>query len=249
MTKDENDLEKMSLLSHLIELRKRLLTVTIVFLLLFFLCFIKFTDNNQNFADLVYVFLQQPLADKIAQTGGRMIFTALHEGFFTQVKVAFFISMTIAFPILLIQLWKFIAPGLYESERRFTAPLMISTILLFFCGVSFAFFVVCPIIFKFFVGMAPDSIQVMTDINQYLSFVFKLVFAFGIAFEIPIATVLLINNEIVTKASLIAARPYLIILFLVVGMLLTPPDIFSQLFLAIPMWILFEVGILFSRNK
>jgi sec-independent protein translocase protein TatC len=143
----------------------------------------------------------------------------------------------------------FIAPGLYESERRFTAPLMISTILLFFCGASFAFFVVCPIIFKFFVGMAPDSIQVMTDINQYLSFVFKLVFAFGIAFEIPIATVLLINNEIVTKASLIAARPYLIILFLVVGMLLTPPDIFSQLFLAIPMWILFEVGILFSRNK
>lgn len=143
----------------------------------------------------------------------------------------------------------FIAPGLYESERRFTAPLMISTILLFFCGVSFAFFVVCPIIFKFFVGMAPDSIQVMTDINQYLSFIFKLVFAFGIAFEIPIATVLLINNEIVTKASLIAARPYLIILFLVVGMLLTPPDIFSQLFLAIPMWILFEVGILFSRNK
>ena len=112
MAKDENDLEKMSLLSHLIELRKRLLTVTIVFLLLFFLCFIKFTDNNQNFADLVYVFLQQPLADKIAQTGGRMIFTALHEGFFTQVKVAFFISMTIAFPILLIQLWKFIAPGL-----------------------------------------------------------------------------------------------------------------------------------------
>ena len=152
-------------------------------------------------------------------------------------------------PWLFFQIWMFIAPGLYESERRFTAPLMISTILLFFCGVSFAFFVVCPIIFKFFVGMAPDSIQVMTDINQYLSFIFKLVFAFGIAFEIPIATVLLINGGIVTKASLIAARPYLIISFLVVGMLLTPPDIFSQLFLAIPMWILFEVGILFSRNK
>ena len=132
MTKDENDLEKMSLLSHLIELRKRLLIVTIIFLLLFFLCFIKFTDNNQNFADLVYVFLQQPLADKIAQTGGRMIFTALHEGFFTQVKVAFFISMTIAFPILLIQLWKFIAPGLYKNEKMMFLPFLIATPILFF---------------------------------------------------------------------------------------------------------------------
>ena len=152
-------------------------------------------------------------------------------------------------PWLFFQLWMFIAPGLYESERRFTAPLMISTILLFFCGVSFAFFVVCPIIFKFFVGMAPDSIQIMTDINQYLSFIFKLVFAFGIAFEIPVATVLLVNSGIVTKSSLISARPFLIILFLVIGMLLTPPDIFSQLFLAVPMWILFEIGVLISRNK
>ena len=113
----------------------------------------------------------------------------------------------------------------------------------------FAFFVVCPIIFKFFIVMAPDSIQVMTDINQYLGFIFKLVFAFGIAFEIPVATILLVKSGIATKASLAKARPYLIILFLVIGMLLTPPDIFSQLFLAIPMWILFELGILISRDK
>ena len=127
--------------------------------------------------------------------------------------------------------------------------MLFSTVILFFGGVSFAFFVVCPIIFKFFIGMAPESIQVMTDINQYLGFIFKLVFAFGIAFEIPVATNILVMSGITTKASLIKARPYLIILFLVIGMLLTPPDVFSQLFLAIPMWILFELGLLFSKEK
>ena len=131
MAKDEHDLEKMSLLSHLIELRKRLLTVTIVFLLLFFLCFINFTENNQNFADLVYVFLQQPLADKIAQTGGRMIFTALHEGFFTQVKVAFFISICVSLPIFLIQVWRFVAPGLYQNEKKAFLPFLLATPVLF----------------------------------------------------------------------------------------------------------------------
>jgi sec-independent protein translocase protein TatC len=152
-------------------------------------------------------------------------------------------------PWLFYQAWMFISPGLYKNEKRFTAPLMLSTIILFFTGVSFAFFIVCPIIFKFFIGMAPDSIQIMTDISQYLSFIFKLVFAFGIAFEIPIATILLVKSGIASKSSLAKARPYLIVLFLVIGMLLTPPDIFSQLFLAIPMWILFELGLLLSRDK
>ena len=141
------------------------------------------------------------------------------------------------------------SPGLYKNERAFTGPLMLSTVILFFSGAAFAFFVVCPIIFKFFIAMAPESIRVMTDINQYLSFVFKLIFAFGVAFEIPIATILIVKNGIMSKESLVKARPYLIILFLIVGMLLTPPDVFSQLFLAIPMWILFEVGILFARKK
>jgi sec-independent protein translocase protein TatC len=126
---------------------------------------------------------------------------------------------------------------------------MLSTVILFFSGAAFAFFVVCPIIFKFFIAMAPESIRVMTDINQYLSFVFKLIFACGVAFEIPIATILIVKNGIVSKESLVKARPYLIILFLIIGMLLTPPDVFSQLFLAMPMWILFEVGILFARKK
>ena len=141
------------------------------------------------------------------------------------------------------------SPGLYKNERAFTGPLMLSTVILFFSGAAFAFFFVCPVIFKFFIAMAPESIRVMTDINQYLSFVFKLIFAFGVAFEIPIATILIVKNGIMSKESLVKARPYLIILFLIVGMLLTPPDIFSQLFLAIPMWILFEVGIFFARKR
>tara|TARA_B000000477_G_scaffold85132_1_gene72113 strand:+ start:194 stop:700 length:507 start_codon:yes stop_codon:yes gene_type:complete len=165
------------------------------------------------------------------------------------IKLVIYLALLLSMPWLFYQLWVFISPGLHQGEKSFTGPLMFSTIVLFFSGASFAFFVVCPIIFKFFIGMAPDSIQVMTDINQYLSFIFKLVFAFGIAFEIPIATILLVKSGITSKASLIKARPYLLVLFLVIGMLLTPPDIFSQLFLAIPMWILFELGIFFIREK
>jgi sec-independent protein translocase protein TatC len=126
---------------------------------------------------------------------------------------------------------------------------MLSTIALFVLGACFAYFIVCPIIFKFFIGVAPESISVMTDINQYMNFVIKLIFAFGIAFEIPVATFLLIKSEIVKKETLVKARPYLVIVFFVFGMLLTPPDIFSQLFLAIPMWVLFELGLLVSRDK
>jgi sec-independent protein translocase protein TatC len=165
------------------------------------------------------------------------------------IKLVIYIALLLSMPWLFYQMWMFISPGLYQGEKSFTGPLMFSTIVLFFSGASFAFFVVCPIIFKFFIGMAPDSIQVMTDINQYLSFIFKLIFAFGIAFEIPIATILLVKSGITSKASLVKARPYLLVLFLIIGMLLTPPDIFSQLFLAIPMWILFELGIFFIREK
>ena len=178
-----------------------------------------------------------------------MIATEVASPFMAPIKLVVYVAILFSMPWLFYQTWMFISPGLYKNEKKFTAPLMLSTIVLFFSGVGFAFFVVCPIIFKFFISMAPDSIQVMTDISQYLSFIFKLVFAFGIAFEIPIATILLINNGITSKASLIKARPYLIILFLIIGMLLTPPDIFSQLFLAIPMWILFEIGMIFAKNK
>jgi len=231
---------KDSVTSHLLELRTRLLKVIALFGLFFVL--------GIPFASEIYGFVAAPLID-LLPAGSSMIATEVASPFMAPIRLVLYMALLLSMPWMFFQIWMFISPGLYKSEKSFAAPLMTSTIILFFSGVSFAFFIVCPIIFKFFIGMAPDSVQVMTDINQYLSFIFKLVFAFGIAFEIPIATFLLINSGITTKSSLIKARPYLVILFLVIGMLLTPPDVFSQLFLAIPMWILFEIGILLSKDK
>lgn len=229
-----------SISSHLLELRSRLLKVIILFSVLSII--------GIPFAAEIYSFVADPLVATLP-AGTSMIATGVASPFMAPIKLVLYVALLFTMPWLFIQLWMFISPGLYENEKSFTAPLMASTIILFFCGVSFAFFIVCPIIFKFFIGMAPNSIQVMTDINEYLGFIFKLVFAFGIAFEIPVATVLLVNSKIVTKTSLTKARPYLIVVFLIIGMLLTPPDIFSQLFLAFPMWLLFEIGILLSKNK
>jgi len=233
MTKD-------SISDHLLELRSRLLKVIVLFAV--------FSVLGIPFASEIYLFVSAPLIELLPD-GSTMIATEVASPFMAPIKLVLYIALMFSMPWLFYQTWMFMSPGLYKNERAFTAPLMLSTIILFFSGASFAFFIVCPIIFKFFIGMAPDSIQVMTDISQYLSFIFKLVFAFGIAFEIPIATILIVNSGIVSKASLIKARPYLVVFFLVIGMLLTPPDIFSQLFLAIPMWILFELGILLSRDK
>jgi sec-independent protein translocase protein TatC len=229
-----------SISSHLLELRSRLLKVIILFSVLSII--------GIPFAAEIYSFVADPLVATLP-AGTSMIATGVASPFMAPIKLVLYVALLFTMPWLFIQIWMFISPGLYENEKSFTAPLMASTIILFFCGVSFAFFIVCPIIFKFFIGMAPNSIQVMTDINEYLGFIFKLVFAFGIAFEIPVATVLLVNSKIVTKRSLTKARPYLIVVFLIIGMLLTPPDIFSQLFLAFPMWLLFEIGILLSKNK
>ena len=231
---------KDSISNHLIELRSRLLKVFALFVIL--------SIAGIPFASEIYSFIASPLID-LLPNGSTMIATEVASPFMAPIKLVLYVALLLSMPWLFYQTWMFVSPGLYKEEKNVTAPLMLSTIILFFSGVCFAFFVVCPIIFKFFIGMAPANIQVMTDINQYLSFVFKLLFAFGIAFEIPIATVIIIKSGIATKESLISARPYLIILFLVIGMLLTPPDIFSQLFLAVPMWLLFEIGILFSRNK
>ena len=164
-------------------------------------------------------------------------------------KLLIFSAFLVSMPYFFYELWSFIAPGLFKNERLFIGPLMLSTVVLFSTGMAFAYFVVCPIIFKFFVGIAPGSVLIMTDISQYIGFVMKLVFAFGIAFEMPIATFLIVRSGVVKKSTLATSRPYLILLFFVIGMLLTPPDIFSQLFLAIPMWILFEVGLLVSKEK
>ena len=228
MTKD-------SISNHLLELRNRLLKVIVLFVI--------FSIIGIPFASDIYGFVADPLI-KLLPTGSSMIATEVASPFMAPIKLVLYMALLFSMPWLFYQIWMYVSPGLYKNEKSFTGPLMFSTVVLFFSGAAFAFFVVCPIIFKFFIVMAPDSIQVMTDINQYLGFIFKLVFAFGIAFEIPVATILLVKSGIATKASLAKARPYLIILFLVIGMLLTPPDIFSQLFLAIPMWILFELGIL-----
>ena len=233
MTKD-------SISDHLLELRSRLLKVVIFFVVLII--------AGIPFASEIYAFVAAPMISLLPD-GSSMIATQVTSPFMAPIKLVLYVALLFSMPWLFYQAWMYMSPGLYKKEKKFAGPLMLSTIILFFSGVSFAFFVVCPIIFKFFIEMAPESILVMTDISQYLGFIFKLVFAFGIAFEIPIATVLLINSGITSKKSIIKARPYLVVLFLAIGMLLTPPDVFSQLFLAVPMWVLFEIGIIFSKNK
>ena len=229
-----------SLTTHLLELRSRFIRIIICFGVLA-LIGIPFSSDIYNFAAL-------PLLE-ILPSGSTMIATQVTSPLMAPLKLVFFSALLITMPYIFYEMWMFMSPGLYKQERTFIAPLMVSTIFLFLSGVAFAYFIVCPIIFKFFIGVAPESILVMTDISQYLNFVIKLIFAFGIAFEIPVATFLLIKSKIVKKETLVKARPYLIIMFFVFGMLLTPPDIFSQLFLAIPMWVLFELGLLIAKDK
>ena len=233
-------MNKESISSHLLELRTRLIRILIFMGLLSMI--------GIPFASEIYAFVASPLLDILPQ-GSTMIATQVTSPFMAPLKLVLFSALLVTMPYLFYEIWMFMSPGLYKNEKSFIAPLMISTILLFSSGVAFAYFVVCPIIFKFFIGVAPESIMVMTDISEYLNFIIKLIFAFGIAFEIPVATFLLIRAGIVQKETLVKARPYLIILFFIIGMLLTPPDIFSQLFLALPMWLLFEVGLLISRDK
>ena len=233
-------MNKESVSTHLLELRSRLIRVIA--------CLGIISIVGIPFAAEIYAFAASPLLD-ILPAGSSMIATEVTSPFMAPIKLVLFSALLVTMPYLFFEGWMFISPGLYKNEKSFVAPLMVSTIILFYTGTAFAYFVVCPIIFQFFIASAPESIQVMTDINQYLGFVIKLIFAFGIAFEIPVATFLLIRTDIVKKESLIKARPYLIILFFVIGMLLTPPDIFSQLFLALPMWILFELGLLISKDE
>ena len=238
--KNQKKMSNESISSHLIELRSRLIRVII--------CLGILSIAGIPFASEIYSFVASPLLN-ILPEGSSMISTQVTSPFMAPIKLVLFVALLVTMPYLFYEVWMFMSPGLYKNEKTFIAPLMASTSILFAAGVAFAYFIVCPIIFKFFIASAPNSIQVMTDISQYLNFVIKLVFAFGIAFEIPIATFLLIKSGIMKKDALVNSRPYLVILFFVMGMLLTPPDIFSQLFLAIPMWILFELGLLISRDK
>ena len=233
-------MSKDSLISHLLELRSRLLRV-ILFI------FVTIVIGAPFASDLFSVFASPLLAS--FPENSSMIATQVTSPFMAPFKLLIFSAFLISMPYFFYELWSFIAPGLFENEKSFVGPLIFSTVILFTMGVAFAYFVVCPIIFKFFIGIAPESVIVMTDITQYIGFVMKLVFAFGIAFEMPIATFLLVSSGVVKKSTLATSRPYLILLFFVIGMLLTPPDIFSQLFLAIPIWLLFEIGLLISKER
>lgn len=233
-------MSKDSLISHLLELRSRLLRV----ILFIFVAIVI----GAPFASDLFSFFASPLLASFPENSS-MIATQVTSPFMAPFKLLIFSAFLISMPYFFYELWSFIAPGLFENEKSFVGPLIFSTVILFSMGVAFAYFVVCPIIFKFFIGIAPESVIVMTDITQYIGFVMKLVFAFGIAFEMPIATFLLVSSGVVKKSTLATSRPYLILLFFVIGMLLTPPDIFSQLFLAIPMWLLFEIGLLISKER
>ena len=238
MPDQEHDTEQgQPLVEHLIELRSRILrslgAVVLIFLPLFF------------FANEFYVLLSEPLRVYLPE-GATMIATEVASPFLTPFKLTLVLAIFIAIPYILHQIWAFIAPGLYANEKRMAIPLLVTSVLLFYLGVLFAFFVVFPLVFSFFTSVAPEGVTVMTDINRYLDFVLKLFFAFGIAFEIPIAAMLMIRSGVTTVDNLRRKRPYVIVGCFVVGMLLTPPDIISQLLLAFPMWVLFEAGILFS---
>ncbi len=226
------------LIDHLVELRSRILhsflSVLVIFLPLFY------------FANDIYAYISEPLRAFLPE-GATMIATEVASPFLTRFKLTLVLSIFLAMPYILHQLWSFVAPGLYSSEKRIALPLLTSSILLFYAGIAFAFYVVFPLVFGFFTSVAPDGVTIMTDINRYLDFVLKLFFAFGLAFEIPIATVLLVWTGATTVENLKNKRPYVIVGCFVLGMLLTPPDVISQILLALPMWVLYEFGILFSK--
>jgi sec-independent protein translocase protein TatC len=227
--------EPNSLIAHLIELRSRVLkAVASVFIV--FLCLVYFAND-------LYHWLAMPLQD-VLPANAQMIATDVASSFFAPFKLTIVLSFFIAIPMVLYQIWGFVAPGLYKNEKRLVAPLLLSSTLLFYSGMAFAYYVVFPLVFAFFTSVVPEGVVNNTDITSYLDFVLKMFFAFGLSFEIPVAIVLMCWTGMTTPASLRAKRPYVIVGVFVLGMLLTPPDIISQTLLAVPMWILFEFGVI-----
>lgn len=223
-----------SFVAHLIELRARLLN-SVVALLLVFICLFPWASD-------LYALLAQPLLAKLPQ-GGQMIATDVTTPFFVPLKVAMMAAFIITLPYILYQVWRFVAPGLYAHEKRLVVPLIVASTVLFFCGMSFAYFVVFPVVFGFITAAAPQGVAVMTDIDKYLSFVLAMFMAFGITFQVPVAVVLLVRMGIVTVEKLREVRPYVVVSAFVVGAILTPPDVVSQFMLAMPLWLLYEAGI------
>lgn len=223
-----------NLIAHLLELRKRMLN-SVVALLLVFICLVPWA------ADL-YSLLAQPMLSKLPK-GGQMIATDVTTPFFVPLKVALMAAFLVTLPYILYQLWRFVAPGLYEHEKRWVFPLVAASLLLFFSGMAFAYFAVFPVVFGFITASAPVGVAVMTDIDKYLSFVLSMFVAFGITFQVPIAVILLVKTGMVSTAKLREIRPYIIVGAFVVGAIFTPPDVVSQFMLAMPLWLLYEAGI------
>ena len=233
-----SNLEEQPLISHLLELRTRVTRMVIAILVLL-VAFFPFGND-------IYIFVAAPLMDVMPE-GTSMIATQVASPFLTPFKLALVTAVFVAMPYLLHQLWSFIAPGLYQHEKRLAVPLLASSVILFYAGAAFAYFVVFPLVFAFLTSVAPEGVAVATDITAYLDFVLTLFFAFGISFEVPIATILLVLAGMTTPDKLAQKRPFVVVGAFVIGMLLTPPDVISQTLLAVPIWLLFEVGIFFSR--
>ena len=227
-----------SLMSHLVELRDRVVRM-VVAVLVIFLCLFYWAND-------IYIFLAEPLTRHLPE-GANMIAIDVASPFLTPFKLVLMLSVFLAMPVILYQCWAFVAPGLYANEKRIAGPLLVSSILLFYMGVAFAYFVVFPLVFGFFTSVGPEIVNISTDIGRYLDFVLALFFGFGLAFEVPIATIILVAIGITTPKKLADKRPYIIVAAFIIGMLLTPPDVISQVLLALPMWVLFEAGLIASR--
>ncbi len=237
-TTDEDEaLEETTLLSHLVELRSRLLKIAAAVVCVF-LVLVPWSRD-------IFALVSEPLREVLP--GNAMIATAVASPLLTPFKLTFFVALFIAMPIVLYQVWAFVAPGLYKKEKRFAMPLLASSIALFYLGIAFAYYVVFPLIFGFFTAVAPDGVEVQTDISLFLDFITTIVFAFGLAFEVPIATVLIVWTGLTTPDKLGKARPYVFLGTFIVGMLLTPPDVISQTLLAVPVYLLYEVGIMMAK--
>ena len=231
------ELAEGTLLSHLVELRTRLLKMSAAIVVVF-IALLPFSRR-------IFSLVSEPLRDVLP--GNAMIATQVASPLLTPFKLTFFTALFVAMPVVLYQVWAFVAPGLYRKEKRFAIPLLASSILLFYLGIAFAYFVVFPLMFGFFTSIAPEGVEVQTDIAQFLDFVTTIVFAFGLAFEVPIATVLIVWTGLVSLEKLSRARPYVFLGAFVGGMFLTPPDVFSQTLLAVPVYILYELGIVMAR--
>ncbi len=235
--KEEEQLAEGTLLSHLIELRSRLIKISAAVVGMFVVLL--------PFSQKIFEIVSKPLVEVLP--GQKMIATAVASPLLTPFKLTFFVALFVAMPVVLYQVWAFVAPGLYRKEKRFAFPLLGSSIILFYAGIAFAYFVVFELVFGFFASITPPSVEMMTDIAAYLDFITKIFLAFGIAFEVPIATVLVVWTGLTTPEKLGKARPYVFLGAFIVGMFLTPPDVISQTLLAVPVYLLYELGILMSR--